>query len=231
MKKILTTLVLTTFLFAIFVLPSNAVLLTSNTIANSDVIDFSQFVGNEYSAFQGPVQIGDLVGSNVTITGDPYSGSNGAWLWNSSWGLTGNGTWNSGRAGFAGYAWGNMLGTVYFHFEGAPVSEVGAFINDAPGMGDFIISAYDVNWNLLESYDIWAMAPISTPGGTNAGAFRGISLNDPLISHFGVSGYVPVVDDLTFSSTANPVPEPGTVLLLGLGMVGLAGYGRKFKKA
>jgi hypothetical protein len=54
----------------------------------------------------------------------------------------------------------------------------------------------------------WNVENLRTPNGKN----------NPEISHF--SGYDP----------PQPVPEPTTMLLLGLGLMGLAGVRRKFKK-
>lgn len=175
---------------------SYAGLITSPVeIPNQTVIDFS--TQPTVVGVVGPLQIGDAVGLDVTVDGTPNADF---WTNASSWGLCDNGSWGSPQTYVSANA--ARPGTMRIAFNDGPVSAVGGFMNHAPCVSaTFVINAYDSGMNLLESYDITADAV--TPGGFNAGVFRGISRPSADIAYFEVFGGVPVLDDVTFN--ADPV--------------------------
>jgi hypothetical protein len=179
------------------------------------VIDFNQFTTRVNG--MGPVQVGGAVGEDVVFTSTSASAFVGI---TSGYGLGGNGSWVPSRGPFVGSNAATVNQT--FTFNSMPVSGVGGFLNYSPGNGpDVIISALGASGVVLESYDLNLLAPISTLGQTNAGAFRGILRPAADIVAFRVSNSFVVLDDLTFTQ---PIPEPGSLTLLGFGVLGMLGY-------
>lgn len=193
---------------------SQATLVTSAPAGpNATVIDFSQF-GPGYGFTFGPTQIGGLVGMNVVFTANPGGGGNsglGSVLGSGSYGLGANGSWGGAQT-YSGLD--SNTGSMTYTFDTA-LSSVGGFINYVPnaGFAQAIIEALDINGLVLESYILNISAPISTPGGFNAGAFRGIERLAGDIYGFRVTGAFIVLDNLTFV----PTPEPASLALWGIG--------------
>jgi hypothetical protein len=218
------------FLLSIGLAHAALITQSSDIPSPSTAIDFSDFAGVNSVFTDGPIQVGNLVGVDVTFTSD---NPDGAYIGSGPYGLADNGAWDSTltMAGILTDLAGTDPYTMIFTFNSGPVSAVGGFMNyatfDGSGFGDVYIRALAFDNSILEEWDITTGAPISTPGATNDGAFRGILRPTADIFGFSVSNSAAVLTNLTFSSEetspSNPaVPEPGSIILLLSGFVLLA---------
>ncbi len=172
--------------------------------APSQTVDFSQFTGDfsgicpgtfflDFCFTGGPMQIGGLVGEDIT-----WSGSTGSEvIGNGEYGLETNGEWNANRDGYIGSN--PPPSTMRIDFNDNPVCAVGGFVNYVPNTGDVILIAYDSSNAILESFDLLADAPISTPNTFNDGAFRGFVRDTNDIAAIEFTDAFDVLDDLKFS--------------------------------
>jgi PEP-CTERM motif len=234
MKTLTAKLSLAICLTIIFAVSAQAEFITSNTMLGNPVIDFS----TQPTVFNpvGPIQLVNPYGLNIEVT----SGNNSGLYTNfSGWGFWDNGYWGNGKTYISAFTSSTAADTMMIHFLDGPVLGVGGFMNYAihyaNGFGDLWISALDSSLNVLETYNVTALADIVTPGGVNAGAFRGIQHSSADISYFAITGIAPALDDLTFvlkpapnpNPDPDPVPEPSTLLLLGAGLGGLVIWRRR----
>ena len=215
-------------------LSGNAAPITSNTgLTGTTVIDFSQFVDtNQYEGVTGPIQIGDAIGSDIVVS----AASATIYLYDDSWGLADNGDWTTGgRTGFLAIWPGD--GPIRIDFNDGPVTVAGFYMNYCPPSYPIsTISAFNSGGQLLETFDVAGTAPISTPGGSDVGEFRGIQRDVAEIAYLELFGQCSVYDDMEFSIQAQgetvpvPVNAMWMLVLLSLVLVLTAGYGLRRRK-
>ncbi len=220
-KRLIKTTITACMAGALFARSAHAALITTAApLAPSTVIDFQQFTSVAFASAV-PVQVSAVAGEDVELFGI----GNDTFVGPVSHSLGGNGSWNStSDPNFRSARLPTSLAlAMEFVFNTAPVRGVGGLMNYAPGFGPVLIEAYDAGGVLLESHTISTVAPISTPGALNDGAFRGILRATDDIAVFRISGGFAVIDDLTFTR----VPEPVSSALLGLGGLGFLIRGRR----
>jgi hypothetical protein len=170
------------------------------------------------------------VATTATINGIVVTGANGFSYGNTGYGLVANGSWLNG---FSFVATDDPTRLVTFDLGGS-FGSVGGFLNYAPGYGSNpVITALNSAMAVIGSYDLSVLAPIVTPSGQNAGAYRGIESAGGDIRYFQISGSYLLAHSVTTAAVA-AVPEPATwaMMLVGFGMMGASmRYRRRSTKA
>jgi hypothetical protein len=140
-----------------------------------------------------------------------------------------NGFWNDPPSGFALIGGDNQTSTFKINLGGL-YSSVGGFMNygvtpggsgsDSVPTGDPTIIALAANGTtVLDTYDLVTLAPINTPGGTNAGVFVGIQDATNDIAYLELSDDYLAIHSITLgTASSSSAPEPSAFLLLGSGL-------------
>jgi len=198
---------------------AQAALVTTDAAYTGPDLNLAGYDNGQYNFTFGPVTIGEF-----TFTRDdtPTNSGNGAVVGQGSYGLAGNGNFG-GDAVYIGL---DGPGGFGFLKGDTGYSQLGFFFNYAPGSGDSpTIAALDINGNVLEEYDLGALAPISTPGGFNAFEFRGITRDTADIYGLRFGGSYLLASGTATGVVVPPtggVPEPGAwaLMILGFGATG-----------
>ena len=195
-------------------------LITTPGAYSGPTLDLSPFSNGSYNFTFGPV----TVGPGLTFTAAPGGGGNsgqGSVVGQGSYGLNSNGSFGN-PATYIGVDSGT--GYAQIMFSSAQTQFYG-FWNYAPGIGsNATLSTLDIGGNVLQSFDLTVLAPISTPNGFNQFAFRGIDGNDQFHGvRFG-GNYMLLAATADGGAVGGAVPEPASwaMLIAGFGLTGAA---------
>lgn len=201
---------------------AHASLLTSDVGYTGPDLDLTGYDTGAYNFTFGPVTVGDFTftASPGGSGGYPFGGNSGlgSVVGQGSYGLAGNGSFGGDAVYIgvdSGTGFAQLLGKIAY-------SQIGFFFNYAPGVGDdATISTLDALGNVIDSFDLATDAPISTPGGFNQFAFRGISHTSADIYGLRFGGnYILAAGTATGAIPGVPEPASWALMIVGFGSAG-----------
>jgi hypothetical protein len=208
-------------------LAADAQLLTGPISGGVTITNFQCTATNGYCFSNGPLAVG-AAGYSVTMTStvSPTNTPGGSVIGTGNYGLGGNGNWSGAAGVYAGTDGASNTGALRFSL-GFAVSDIGGFMNysNTDGTNAFI-RALGIGGNVLETFDIRALAPISTPNAINGQAFRGIRRAQGDIYGFEMTGSYLITRNLV-ALPSTVVPEPSTYALLATGLLALVAVSRR----
>ena len=205
--KMVSRLFVALLFIVLFVFPAGASHITSSgdpALTGATVIDFeSQTLGTYSSLAIGNVTFS--ANNNHLQIDNTYSGS---------YGMSGkyldNGTYSN--EGFSSMTMTFAGGTSAFGFIWGAAEE----------SSSWVLNAYNASNVLLDTYGI----PSTSSG---PGAFVGIAANGISYATLGWTGAYDwvMIDQFSYVAGSSQVPEPTTMILFGLGLIGLAGLRKR----